>query len=373
MKKQIYFLLFSLLFSFAVSKAQITLSIGNVTTIDSLVYVPIYITGADTNNPISAGASCISFDSTQLTYLNTRANIYEDTITSNVKMSDSSFLITGINSNSWGFYFPMSNRISFDFFPINFHLGAPPLAIATPINKGKKTKVFDLVFKYNCGGLAAITFDTNNYITEIYGPSSQNEPNGNKYNLTLENGSVSLGLPEQIAPDNNALAIPVNPEFAWRYVVGSINYKLQVSTDSSFASSEIDQTLKDTTYIPSTSLQTGANYFWRIGSVREGNKVIWSAVHKFTTSNTNSISEEQNKLQISDVLIYPNPALNYIQCQDISANASFAIYNENGDLINKGSISANSLIDIQNLKNGAYFIEFKESGKLKHGKFEIKR
>lgn len=66
------------------------------------------------------------------------------------------------------------------------------------------------------------------------------------------------------------------------------------------------------------------------------------------------IGLEENKKN-EEVIIYPNPANNFIQFQNIIPNSEVSIFNLNGELILKENINQNGL-NVSSLPNGFYFI-----------------
>jgi len=69
----------------------------------------------------------------------------------------------------------------------------------------------------------------------------------------------------------------------------------------------------------------------------------------------------------NNLSIYPNPAQNQVNIQ-IDRNATYKIYNINGQLLSKGNVvQGNNTLDITNLNQGVYFI------KLSDGEAEITR
>lgn len=63
--------------------------------------------------------------------------------------------------------------------------------------------------------------------------------------------------------------------------------------------------------------------------------------------------------------VYPNPSNNYINISGLTKIQNYSIYNVLGLKIQSGSISNNEKVDIQNLKNGLYFIELRNGNTLK--------
>ena len=278
MKKLLLFIV-AMLAANVIGKAQLTMSIGTVTTSDTIVNVPVYITGADVNNQIEFGMFGFTYDTTKLVYKNLRANYYDTTFVSNVVDTDNGgFRDGGINSSSFSWYIPRKGAITADFFSTNSINNVP-----TPIRGGLKTKLFDIVFIYHGPGLGTIAFDQT--IFQLFGATTTAYPNGTPYTITYEDGGIqaptTIPAPELKNPLNNATDLSFTPTFVWGHVAGVTGYQLQVTTDTMSATPLIDQAVTDTTYTLATPLQMGTTYYWRAGGVAA--TTTWSYFHKFTT------------------------------------------------------------------------------------------
>ncbi len=76
--------------------------------------------------------------------------------------------------------------------------------------------------------------------------------------------------------------------------------------------------------------------------------------------STNNFEVEQNKVKI-----FPNPSSHFIQFKGLSKTENYNLHNILGKRINKGTISNNEQIDIQNLTNGIYFLKFENGNTIK--------
>lgn len=85
------------------------------------------------------------------------------------------------------------------------------------------------------------------------------------------------------SPTENATDIPTNPTLTWNQSSAASSYQVQVSTDSNFATIEIDQSGIATTSFQITTLSNSTTYFWRVKATNTGGTSPWSAAWKFTT------------------------------------------------------------------------------------------
>jgi len=76
-----------------------------------------------------------------------------------------------------------------------------------------------------------------------------------------------------------------------------------------------------------------------------------------------------NEIKIdTKVKLFPNPSNEFIQIFGLIKNESYKIYNILGVKIKSGNTLNNSKIDVKNLKNGIYFLKFKNKVAIKFTK-----
>lgn len=79
-------------------------------------------------------------------------------------------------------------------------------------------------------------------------------------------------------PANRSAGESTTPTFSWSSASGATSYTLEVATTSTFGSSNvISQTgLTTTSFTPTTPLQVGTVYFWRVSAVNSGGSAVAS-------------------------------------------------------------------------------------------------
>jgi hypothetical protein len=124
---------------------------------------------------------------------------------------------------------------------------------------------------------------------------------GGSYGITI-NGSasgsgghatgVTLGVvvpaapPVPASPPNGATEQPLRPLFQWTTAAGAESYSLEVDDDPGFGSPEIDETgIPETTFTPTTDLEGGTTYYWRVRSENLCGPGAASTVFSFTTES----------------------------------------------------------------------------------------
>ncbi|HEY9166851.1 MAG TPA: cohesin domain-containing protein [Candidatus Kryptonia bacterium] len=110
---------------------------------------------------------------------------------------------------------------------------------------------------------------------------------GNPRPLTV-NGTVTASVtppsvPSLLSPANLTAGAAVSLTLSWYSAAGATSYTLQVSTDSTFASTVVNQTGLTGTSDPISGLTNSTKYFWRVSGVNSGGPSAWSVVWNFTT------------------------------------------------------------------------------------------
>jgi hypothetical protein len=101
----------------------------------------------------------------------------------------------------------------------------------------------------------------------------------------LSSGAPSPpAVPVQTTPPNNSIDLSVGLTLRWRAVANSVNYHLQVTSDSTLASGFVvnDSTLTDTTKAAS-GLSYTRKYFWRVRSENDAGTSAFSSAWNFRT------------------------------------------------------------------------------------------
>ncbi|MGA9364042.1 MAG: OmpA family protein [Bacteroidota bacterium] len=91
-------------------------------------------------------------------------------------------------------------------------------------------------------------------------------------------------LPPVLAtPTNGATGVATNPTLTWNASSGATSYRLQASTDSTFASTTADQSGITTTSYPLSGLANSTEYYWHVNATNSGGTSAYSTTWSFTT------------------------------------------------------------------------------------------
>lgn len=144
---------------------------------------------------------------------------------------------------------------------------------------------------------------------------------------------IILGKPVLVSPEDFEPDVEVSVTLSWDGVINATAYDLEVADSVDFSNiieSESDIT---GTSFSLTGLDAETNYYWRVKAKNSNLTGDWSTIFMFTTKHINSINPLSYNNQI---VIYPNPASNYVNLKiNSSENQSAAIrlYSIQGRLI----------------------------------------
>ncbi|MBI1806904.1 MAG: choice-of-anchor D domain-containing protein, partial [Ignavibacteria bacterium] len=93
--------------------------------------------------------------------------------------------------------------------------------------------------------------------------------------------------PLQVSPANGATGVSTNPTLSWSQVATATSYRLQVSMDSSFATTIFDDSTITATSATISSLANSVTYYWRVSASSVNGISAYSSVSRFTTVNGN--------------------------------------------------------------------------------------
>ncbi|MCX6132225.1 MAG: DUF5050 domain-containing protein [Ignavibacteriales bacterium] len=100
---------------------------------------------------------------------------------------------------------------------------------------------------------------------------------------------TSPAVPTLASPVNSATGVSTSPILSWGASSGATSYELQVSTNSSFSSTVLDQSGITATSYSVTGLSGGTQYYWRVNATNAAGTSAWSSTSSFTTIVTVSI------------------------------------------------------------------------------------
>ena len=84
-------------------------------------------------------------------------------------------------------------------------------------------------------------------------------------------------------PANGAKSVSITPTLSWDRAMGAVTYRMQVSPNSWFSTTVVNDSTIGETHKSIGPVQNGTTYFWRVSAKNEGGMSSWSQVRSFTT------------------------------------------------------------------------------------------
>ena len=179
---------------------------------------------------------------------------------------------------------PANNSTGVSLTP-TFNWGSVPAAttynIQVSTNTNFSSTIVNAITSTNSYTASSLSYFTLYYwrVKAINPGCSGGSPWSNVWNFT-----TTLQAPNLISPANNSTGVTLTPTFNWGSVTGATSYNLQVSTQTNFSSTVINQTTSSTSYLPTTPLSTGTQYYWRVKASSSSSSGPWSDTWNFMTT-----------------------------------------------------------------------------------------
>ena len=108
-------------------------------------------------------------------------------------------------------------------------------------------------------------------------------------------------------PANGATNQSATLTLTWGAVTGAVTYKVQVATDSLFATLAINDSTVTTASKAVTSLLNNTKYYWRVNATNAGGTSTWSTTFNFKVTATSVEIPGELPKEFSLSQNYPNP------------------------------------------------------------------
>jgi hypothetical protein len=114
--------------------------------------------------------------------------------------------------------------------------------------------------------------------------TSSTSPWSSVWSFTTLTGGGGLSAPNLLSPANGATNQPLTPALDWSDVTGATSYTVQVSTNSNFSTTVVNQSgLTTSQYAVPSGLSNNTLYYWRANATNGSTTSPWSSVWNFTT------------------------------------------------------------------------------------------
>ncbi len=153
-------------------------------------------------------------------------------------------------------------------------------------------------------------------------------------------------------PNEGSVDGMTSETFTWTSVSGASHYQIQVSQESDFATTIIDQTVTTNAYGLWVEGLDGL-YYWRVRAINECGEGEWSEAFNFGVIAA-SVGEV-SRIQLS---IYPIPAESQLHVFANQPIQKWSITDLSGRMLLESQTQQNQLVvDVQNLASGIYLLK----------------
>lgn len=242
----------------------------------------------------SATVHTAFYNSSGVTLLDLRDNIFKNSFNNLNSATDKSYAIYSASTNAAYTDINYNDYYATDSSGVLGYLGAAITTLSgwqTATGKDLNSISADPVFISNDNlhidsVLASPVKNAGQYIATV-----TDDIDGNtRYNPPEIGADENYQIPTPVAPTlllpvNGATNVSLTPLLDWNNVSGAVSYRVQVSADSLFVTTAYDTsgvTASQLT-VPSGKLAQSTKYYWRVNATNAGGTGPWSGVWNFTT------------------------------------------------------------------------------------------
>ena len=164
--------------------------------------------------------------------------------------------------------------------------------------------------------------------------------------------------PTLTLPANNAINVDTmsQVQLKWAAVSDGIIYRVELSTDSTFATITNTLNTGNLLYVTPSVLPSNTKYFWRVRTNNGGHFSVYSPVSRFTTTSPNAgVGIKKQTINSTQPLIYPNPSNGKFTFTDIEKGSYIEVFDISGKLIYETTTKESAtVIDLEGKEKGVY-------------------
>lgn len=169
------------------------------------------------------------------------------------------------------------------------------------------------------------------------------------------NFTTKLSNISNFSPECNSFEIDLNVSLSWTDIKGVKTYELQFSEEEEMQTFKQVDSIKINEY-ELTDLKIDQNYYWRVRGVNDQTTTDWSEICNFQTKTYKSVKIENNDyIQINGNNLTFQKQVNNIRIIDLLGN--YTEFNNTMEL------------DLSNLQQGIYIIQFTHKKQIHNYKF----
>ncbi|MGA9364840.1 MAG: LamG-like jellyroll fold domain-containing protein [Bacteroidota bacterium] len=153
------------------------------------------------------------------------------------------------------------------------------------------------------------------------------------WSFTTESPPQPPPIPTLLSPDNGAYDLSTSLTVSWNASSGATSYQLQVSTNSSFSSTVLNQSGITSTSYTVSGLANNTTYYWRVNATNAVATSNWSSTWSFTTISSPPPPPTLSSPSNGATGISTSPTLSWNASSgatsyelDVSTNSSFSTF-----------------------------------------------
>jgi hypothetical protein len=166
-------------------------------------------------------------------------------------------------------------------------------------------------------------------------------------------------IPVLLSPVNGETNQAVSTTLNWNAATRADSYTLQVSTESDFSSTIINQSGITLTSKEISGLENEITYYWRVRATNTGGNSNWSTTWNFTTKVYEGIDDLGENIPF---IIYPNPTEGILTIESNTSDCFVTILSIDGKpKFHKRLNGGVNSFDLSSLSKGIYIIKIENS------------
>ncbi|MCC6369482.1 MAG: peptidylprolyl isomerase [Bacteroidia bacterium] len=288
------------------------------------------------------------------------------------------FMIQGGDPNSrhgavstWGFGQPGQPNVNAEFSKARHLRGILSAARSNNINSATSQFFICVAQASNLDGNYSVygrVLSGINFVdTIVLAPrNAQDRPNL-KHEMFItylaSNDTVPVA-PQLLVPKIDSVGIDSASylQLKWKSVSDAIIYHLDISVDSTFATTDFSLDLSTTSTF-FNNMKGNTRYYWRVRTNNGGHFSPWSTTWRFhtfgETTGINAYALESKKIKV-----FPNPADGGFTFTELSPGSTLQIFNSEGKLVHQREVlEQTEIVRLHNSARGVYQFRIQLSGK----------
>lgn len=183
----------------------------------------------------------------------------------------------------------------------------------------------------------------------------------------------TIAYPELSSPDNGEEIHSVLAQLRWNDVDGETGYRYEYDVVDTFDSPSLvtgtidaHESGNSRPFVTADNLSQNVIYYWRVAILNGTSQSEWSPIWTFSTDNPAAGTDDFANTRFT---VYPNPATDVLNVENITTNSSYAITSLEGRRVLSGYVDATAQLNVSNLPTGLYMITIENESQKEVRKF----